>query len=103
MEAASPNHEQICVQVGAALLRAFPSCQVFGSKLCLYLEKENRGVYPDATVICGRLNSIKVEGIELAVRNPSLLVEVQSPSTTNYDQGSKAATIAMCLLYNICC
>ena len=86
MEAASPNHEQICAQLLGALVQSFRKCKVFGSKLHLYLEKRKKGVYPDATVICGELETIKVDGLELAVKNPHLLVEVRSPSSAEYDE-----------------
>jgi Uma2 family endonuclease len=45
--------------------------------------------YPDATVVCGRLETAPDD--PNAAINPKLLVEVLSESTEAYDRGSKAA------------
>ncbi len=45
--------------------------------------------YPDASVVCGRLET---DGVDRdAMVNPVLVVEVLSESTEAYDRGAKAA------------
>ena len=46
-------------------------------------------VYPDQAVVCGRLEFIG-EGAE-TIANPKVVVEVMSPSTSDYDHGGKFA------------
>ncbi len=89
--AASPTHERLCLQVGAGLLQTFPECEVYGSKLSIYIELEDVAVYPDAVVVCGSPQTIAVKGSALAVTNPMLIVEVLSPSTQDYDRGFKSS------------
>lgn len=63
------------------------SCGVYTSDLRLMLETESRYVYPDAAVICGEPQYDYA--IPTAVRNPLVVVEVTSPSSTSFDSGSK--------------
>lgn len=42
-------------------------------------------VHPDATVVCGNANSPRPDCID----NPTIVVEVTSPSTKDYDFGTK--------------
>jgi Uma2 family endonuclease len=43
--------------------------------------------YPDVTVVCG--DSERDETDRQAVTNPTLIIEVQSPRTAEYDSGEK--------------
>ena len=45
--------------------------------------------YPDVSVICGRLDLDPEDPKRHTAVNPSLLVEVLSPSTEDYDRGEK--------------
>ena len=60
-------------------------CQTYPSDLRVRVEGDY--FYPDASVVCGRPEL--VEGDTLT--NPTLIVEVLSPSTADYDLGSKFA------------
>lgn len=71
----------------------------FGNKLCgkkcvpynadLRIQVQTNGLftYPDLSVICGPLQF--ADGTDDTVTNPTLLVEVLSPSTEAYDRGQK--------------
>ncbi|HEX2916581.1 MAG TPA: Uma2 family endonuclease [Chloroflexia bacterium] len=50
-------------------------------------ESEDFITYPDASVVCGSLEYYK--GDHYTIANPSLLFEVLSPSTRNYDRSFK--------------
>jgi Uma2 family endonuclease len=87
MSGASPAHNLIVMNIGAALhgqLKKRP-CRVYPSDL--RVQVADGYVYPDVTVVCGRPEF--TEGDNL--RNPALLVEVLSPSTEDYDLGGKFA------------
>jgi Uma2 family endonuclease len=62
--------------------------RVLGSQMRLKVEKTGLYTYPDTTVICGKPQLKKYKGLE-TLTNPSLIVEVLSPSTADYDKGAK--------------
>ncbi len=62
-------------------------CGVYSSDLRLMLETEQRYVYPDAAVICGR--PVYDMKIPTAARNPLLVVEVLSNRSASFDSGDK--------------
>lgn len=64
------------------------SCEVFPSDLRLHIPETTLFTYPDIMVICGK-PELLAEGFD-TVLNPTLLIEVLSPSTANYDRGNKA-------------
>ena len=87
MTGASPEHNLIVMNIGASLhgqLKQRP-CRVYSSDQRLQL---NDGyVYPDITVVCGKPEFVDGDNL----RNPTLIVEVLSPSTADYDLGGKFA------------
>lgn len=86
VESATPTHAQLEVRVGIVLAKALPPpCAVFGSSLNLYIPSVNRIVHPDATVVCDTVSIPKPDCVD----NPSVIVEVTSPSTKDYDHGTK--------------
>ena len=62
-------------------------CKVFSSDLMVRVEATDLSTYPDATVVCGEMETAKID--ENAVTNPTLIVEVTSPSTEDYDRSEK--------------
>jgi len=85
VENATPTHAFLELEVGALLKRAFSNCKVYGPSLNVYIASVNKIVHPDATVICGPENYPKPDCID----NPTIIVEVTSPSTKDYDYGTK--------------
>jgi Uma2 family endonuclease len=85
MTGASPRHVTISTNTLAAFhaqLRGKP-CRVYTSDLRLRVNKDI--FYPDVTVVCGEPNIAKGD----VLLNPTLLAEVLSPSTADYDKGVK--------------
>jgi Uma2 family endonuclease len=88
MAGGSPRHNALSSRLNAALRVAFGDrgCEVFSSDQRIGFGGE-RYVYPDVTVVCGR---IALEpGSTDVITNPILLVEVLSGSTEQYDRGLK--------------
>lgn len=89
MAGGSPKHNLIGGNIVTALNNALveKDCYVYNSDQQLYMEEENRFVYPDAMVVCGEEKFIKPQPLKLT--NPVLIVEVLSPSTGKHDKTSK--------------
>lgn len=89
MSGGTPMHSRIAVNCTNALTDAFDAmgCDVYESSLMVYVEKLNVVLYPDASVLCGPLDSDP--STPNLVRNPSLILEVLSKGTAKYDRGSK--------------
>lgn len=62
-------------------------CAVLPSDLRVWIEASRRYVYPDVTVVCGEPELTDTDPEALV--NPTLLVEVLSDTTKNYDRGEK--------------
>ncbi len=62
-------------------------CEPFGSDARIHIEKNTLFTYPDISVICGEPVSLNNDGLNFL--NPSIIFEVLSPSTRNYDRGEK--------------
>lgn len=85
----SVEHATVCGNLYFALrTRLGSTCQVFGSDLRVAVDATGLVTHPDVTVVCGAVE--RWHGRD-AVANPTLLAEVLSPSTRNYDQGDKFA------------
>lgn len=63
------------------------SCQVFGSDLAVHVEANGLFTYPDISIVCGE--PVTRENDALHLMNPSVIIEVLSPSTKEYDRGDK--------------
>lgn len=89
MAGGSPEHSLLCARVLLVLGNALEgrTCRPFESNLRLYLPQVRRGLYPDASVVCGRLERDPVDPD--GATNPTLIAEVLSPSTEAYDRGQK--------------
>ena len=89
MSGASPSHVLIVANVVAALhgqLRQSP-CSVYSTDLRVKVNASGLYTYPDVVVICGEI-LFDDERKDTAL-NPTLLVEVLSDSTKDYDRGEK--------------
>jgi Uma2 family endonuclease len=64
------------------------TCQVYGSDLAVYVPAGKPYRYPDASVVCGEARFQIVDGRD-CLENPVLLVEVLSPSSADFDRGTK--------------
>ena len=62
-------------------------CQPFGSDQRIHIEANTLFTYPDISIICGEPETLNNDNWN--VLNPSVLIEILSPSTKNYDRGEK--------------
>lgn len=76
----------VCTLLGRTL--GDGPCQWFGSDLRVRVVATGLATYPDVVVICGDLQRDPEDRNNAT--NPTLLVEVTSPSTEHYDRGAKA-------------
>lgn len=93
MAGGTPGHAAIAASITGLLwgvLRNQP-CRVFSSDLRVRVEATGLATYPDITVVCGILETDPEDPAGNTATNPTLLVEVLSPSTENYDRGEKLA------------
>jgi len=63
------------------------SCRMFPSTQRLKVEATGLYTYPDASVVCGPMQL--AEKPNYTMTNPTVLIEVLSPSTEGYDRGMK--------------
>lgn len=63
------------------------SCQPFNSDQRIHIPENTLFTYPDISIICGEI--ITKDNDDWNVLNPSVIIEVLSPSTKNYDRGDK--------------
>lgn len=89
MAGSNPEHSAITANVIIALgiqLRG-GQCQVFSSDLKVATEPTGLFAYPDLSIVCGEPRFLD-ERRDVLI-NPTVLVEVLSPSTEAYDRGRK--------------
>jgi Uma2 family endonuclease len=87
----SPEHNLIGSNVSGALRAALRDrpCVVLSSDQRVCIEPTGLYTYPDVTVVCG---GMKVHPrFDDTLLNPTVVVEVLSPSTEGYDRGAKFA------------
>ena len=89
MSGASRNHNLICVNISAVLhtqLRQRP-CEVYAGDMRVKVSPTGLYTYPDVVVVCGEP---QFEDTDLdTLLNPTLIMEVLSQSTEDYDRGTK--------------
>jgi Uma2 family endonuclease len=88
MAGGSMRHNALCVRVSTALSTApeHRGCVTFSSDQRIGLLRR-KYVYADASVVCGEIET--EDGAEDVLVNPSVVVEVLSASTEQYDRGGK--------------
>jgi Uma2 family endonuclease len=89
MSGGSARHAAVTLNAAVALanrLRGTP-CRATSSDQRVHVPATGAALYPDVTVVCGPY--AYADHDPHAVTNPTVLVEVLSPSTSDYDQGAK--------------
>jgi len=87
----TPAHAPISVNVTnqpSLQLRGRP-CRVFGSDLRVRVKPGGLATYPDASVVCGKLQFDSTDKSKTTIANAKVIVEVLSPSAEKYDLGEK--------------
>jgi Uma2 family endonuclease len=89
MAGGSARHNALGAAVIGELSRAFRGgpCRPFTSDQRVAVREGEHYVYPDVTVVCGRLEL--AAGTKDTVINPTVVVEVLSKATEAYDRGAK--------------
>jgi Uma2 family endonuclease len=87
MAGGTPEHAALAAALSGLLYVQLRSgtCRVYSSDL--RVRAGDLVTYPDVTVVCGPLERDPED--ENTARNPTLVVEVTSPSTEEYDRGEK--------------
>lgn len=89
MSAASPRHNIISSNLMIALGNALKgkSCQPYGSDMRIQIPENTLFTYPDISIICGDV--IVSDQDENTATLPTVIIEILSASTRNYDRGEK--------------
>lgn len=83
-------HAELAAATIVALHASLPrSCRIATSDLKVRVEATDLSAFPDASVVCGAARTSTIDSNALV--NPTILVEVTSRSTEDYDRGDKAS------------
>lgn len=89
MSGASTRHNilfsNLFIEIGIHLRGK--KCRPYGSDMRIHIPENTLFTYPDISIFCGELKIS--EHNEDSVIGPTVLVEILSPSTKNYDRGEK--------------
>ncbi len=89
MSGAKLPHVKISVNILATLSLKLKGkkCQPYNSDMRVHIESNTLFTYPDISIVCGEVLTLNND--EYNALNPTVIVEVLSPSTKNYDRGEK--------------
>ena len=89
MAGAGRRHNVISsnVFIGAGIQLRGKSCRPYGSDLRIHIPENTLYTYPDISIICGEIVSSDTDA-DTAIQ-PTVLIEILSPSTRDYDKGGK--------------
>ena len=90
MARGSEEHSALAAEVLRVLGNAVGDrpCRVHTSDLRIYVESVGLATFPDGAVVCGALEQ-HAPSPEATALNPSILLEVTSDSSEEYDTGAK--------------
>jgi Uma2 family endonuclease len=90
MAGGSRRHNALALRVGAALDAARKQgCIAFQSDQKVRVLATGKATYPDVSMVCGAIEGDPADPSGATVTNPTLIVEVLSPSTEEEDRGNK--------------
>ena len=90
MAGGSLTHSALASRISAALENGRPhGCTAFQSDMRLRVLATGRAAYPDASMVCGPIELDPADPSGTTITNPTLLVEVLSPSTEEVDRADK--------------
>jgi Uma2 family endonuclease len=89
MAGGTPQHAALAAAVVGLLFPALRDrgCRAHSADLRVRVRATGLATYPDVTVVCGPRECDPDD--DDAVNNPTMIVEVLSPSTEEYDRGEK--------------
>jgi len=84
------RHGALASRVSAALeANRAPGCVAFSSDVKVRVLATGRAYYPDASMVCGPIETDREDSAGRTITNATLLVEVLSPTTEAVDRGAK--------------
>jgi Uma2 family endonuclease len=90
MSGAAPNHNRVkentAIEIGI-VLKKNKSCRSSSSDQRIHIPANSLYTYPDIVIVCGPNKFSKLDRITIV--NPSVVIEILSPSTCEYDRGLK--------------
>jgi len=89
MSGASRYHNRLASNIQGNLFNHLKGkkCKPYGSDMRVHVQKNTLYTYPDITIVCGKEEYLDNEFDTLL--NPKVIIEILSPSTKDYDRGSK--------------
>lgn len=89
MAGGTPEHAALSVAVSTLLSNQLSgkACRVFSSDLRIRVTATGLATYPDVTVVCGELE--RDPDSRVTVTNPTVIVEVSSDGTEEWDRTEK--------------
>lgn len=83
------QHNIVTTNISGTLLAKLKGkpCQPYGSDTRVHIEKNSLFTYPDISVICG--DPVSRNNDDMNILNPTVIFEVASQSTRNYDREAK--------------
>jgi Uma2 family endonuclease len=95
MAGGTPAHADLAASaIGILRAALMGRCRVSTSDLKVRIEATALSTFPDVSVVCGDRELANID--RNAVTNPTLLVEVTSNSTEDYDRGAKLEHYKQC-------
>lgn len=90
MAGASDEHNTIAMNTASELHQQLKKrqCKVYQSYMRFYIPQTGLFTYPDIIAVCGNPQFLPDEQLD-TLTNPTLIVEVLSPTTEGYDKGVK--------------
>lgn len=90
MAGGSLRHNALAVAISTALyLGRKAGCTVFQSDQRIRILATGKATYPDVSMVCGAIELDPADPGGATITNPTVIVEVLSPSTEQDDRGSK--------------
>ena len=89
MTGGTPRHARLTMRAARLLGASLDGspCEPYSSDLKVHIAEAHRSTYPDITVVCGEPEPSKID--RNAVVNPTVIVEILSPSTEADDRGDR--------------
>jgi Uma2 family endonuclease len=90
MAGGSRRHSALASRISAALeVSRKPGCVAFQSDQRIRILATGRATYPDVSMVCGAIEGDPADPSGATITNPTVIVEVLSPSTEHDDRGAK--------------
>jgi Uma2 family endonuclease len=88
MAGGTPEHGALAMALASMLRDQLPAlCTVLSSDVKVRITASDLSTYPDLSVVCGPVVRDSIDAN--AIVNPTILVEITSPSKKDYDRGEK--------------